>query len=72
MITTKSNKAILVGGHTRKYGGNGGIILNTLLELNNVSSTWKEIKVPLKKLRYGHIAFEGTKELMKVFCGKGQ
>ena len=64
MITTKSNKIILVAGISGEYQG------DTLLELNDINSKWKEIRLPLKSLRFGHIAFEGTNVQMKIFCGK--
>ena len=67
-ITTRNKKLLLVGGFS--FGKDE--ILNTLLELEGVTSNWKEIKLPLKKLRNGHIAFKGTSEQMKIFCGKSK
>ena len=66
MITTKNNRVVLVGGLSDEKDG----ILNTLLQLEKVTSKWKEIKLPLEELRHGHIAFKGTSEQMKIFCGK--
>ena len=66
MITTANSKNILVGGYS--IGNNDA--LKTLLELHGITSNWKEIKFPLIKLRNGHIAFKGTSEQMKIFCGK--
>ena len=68
MITTKNNRVVLVGGLSDEKDG----ILNILLQLEKVTSKWKEIKLPLKKLRNGHIAFKGTSEQMKIFCGKSK
>ena len=65
MITTKNNNVALVGGYSYENGGT----LNTLLELDDVMSKWKEIKLLLKNLRRDHIAFKGTSEQMKIFCG---
>ena len=68
MIATKSNSVVLVGGDQDEFG-NGGY-LNTLLELEGVTSKWKEIQLPLEELRIGHIAFKGTTKQTKIFCGK--
>lgn len=67
MITSKNNRVILFGGFSLE---NGRRTLNTLIELEGVTSKWKEFKLPLKKFRYGHIAFKGTNKRMKIFCGK--
>ena len=66
MITMNNNRLILVGGYTHEYYR----ILNTLLELEDVASKWKETRLPLKELRSGHIAFKGTRKKMNTFCGK--
>ena len=66
MITMKNNKLILVGG----YSDEDYRILNTLFELEDVASKWKETRLPLKELRSGHIAFKGTRKKLNTFCGK--
>ena len=45
-------------------------ILNTILELDGIDSDWKEIELPVKKLRFGHHAFAATQDNLKIFCGK--
>ena len=61
MVTTTDNKIILVGG-----GGD----LNAMLELDDVSSKWREIKLPVKKLREYHLAFQANMKHTNMFCGK--
>ena len=66
MITTKNNKVVLVGGSSFFEPSN----LDTFLELDSVTSKWKDIKLPIEKLRACHIAFKATSEQMEIFCGK--
>lgn len=66
MITTKNNELLLVGGFSHQ----SKTVVNTLLVLDGISSKWREIKVPLKKLRMDHLAFIPTKEEINIFCGK--
>ena len=68
MVNIKDNKVVLVGGYSFKKHAN----LNTMLELDGVTSNWKETKLPLKNLRRSHIAIKGTTERMKIFCVCGK
>ena len=60
-----------MGGGSGEFGSVSGLkVLNVILELDSINSKWKEIKLPLKKLRTGHFAFEiSNHNRLKLFCG---
>ena len=64
----KDNKIVLVGGISIVH--RSGKTLNALLQLDSITSKWKEIKLPLQKTRRDHFAFTDAKEQIKMFCGK--
>ena len=64
MVST-DDKVFLVGGESSNYAGNK----NSVFELKSNLLEWKKIGVPIKELRYGHIAFIATKKGLEIFSG---
>ena len=58
IVTTNANRLILLGNQ------------RNLFELNTKAMEWKEIKLPVKKLRSEYKAFEVSKEQLNIFCGE--
>ena len=71
MVVTKEFKRIFMIGGGSRQPGQPGKTLNSLLELVNGMSEWKEVSFPLEHFRKHHLALEvksGSK--MGLFCGK--
>ena len=58
IVTTNENKLILLGDQ------------KNIFELDTQGMEWKEIKLPVKKLRSDYKAFEVTKKQLNIFCGE--
>ena len=67
MIVTEQNKIILVGGYNYK---NKIKVLGHMLQLDDLSSQWNFIELPLTKLRWKHLAFLANEYHKELLCGK--
>lgn len=71
MVVTKASARIFMIGGGSVQPGQLGKTLNSLLELVNGMSEWKEVSFPLENFRKHHLALQVLSGSIKgLFCGK--